>query len=368
MGTEKVEDPTLRPFDKLRVLSGVEAQARGGDSSTTLTVPEQGRRERSRTTRGGAENPREAGEVKTFQPSYLRLHQNGELIKRIEALSEKLESCEVCPHKCSVNRLKDEKGICKTGNKAKVSSFGPHFGEESPLVGRHGSGTIFFTHCNLYCIFCQNYDISHLGEGYLVDEERIAEIMLSLQNMGCHNINFVTPTHVIPQIVKALPIAVENGLSIPLVYNSGGYDSVLTLKLLDGIFDIYMPDFKYSDDKIAQRYCNAPDYSQVAKQAVKMMHRQVGDLILDEKGIARRGLIIRHLVLPEDLAGTYEAMRFITKEISKNSYVNLMDQYRPCYKAKDFPPLDRRITREEFVQAIKIAHDLGIKRLDGLEY
>jgi putative pyruvate formate lyase activating enzyme len=313
-------------------------------------------------------NSTKGGEVKTFSPSYLSLYQQGEFSKRIEALWKKLECCDICPHKCSVNRLKDEKGICKTGKKAKVSSFGPHFGEESPLVGRHGSGTIFLTHCNLYCIFCQNYDISHFGEGYLVDEERIAEMMLSLQNMGCHNINFVTPTHVVPQIVKALSFAIAKGLTIPLVYNSGGYDSVSTLALLDGIFDIYMPDFKYSDDKIAQRYCNAEDYSEKAKQAIKAMQKQVGDLILDEKGIAKRGLIIRHLVLPENLAGTYEVMKFIAEEISKNSYVNLMDQYRPCYKANDFPPLDRRITQEEFAQAIKIAHNFGIKRLDDLEH
>jgi putative pyruvate formate lyase activating enzyme len=314
------------------------------------------------------ENSREAGKVKSITPTYLKLYQEGELFKRIEALWKKLESCDVCPHGCSVNRLKDEKGICKTGHKAKVSSFGPHFGEENPLVGRQGSGTIFFTHCNLYCIFCQNYDISHLGKGYLVDEERIAEMMLSLQNLGCHNINFVTPTHVIPQIVKALSYAIKKGLNVPLVYNSGGYDSVSTLKLLDGIFDIYMPDFKYADNEIAQRYCNASNYSQVAKEAVKAMHQQVGDLILDEKGIAKRGLIIRHLVLPENLAGTYEVMKFIAEELSKNSYVNLMDQYRPCYKANDFPPLDRRITQEEFVHAIKIAGSFGIKRLDGLEY
>jgi putative pyruvate formate lyase activating enzyme len=279
---------------------------------------------------------------------------------------EKLENCDVCAHKCSVNRLKDEKGICKTGMRPEVSSFGPHFGEESPLVGRHGSGTIFFTHCNLYCIFCQNYDISHLGHGHPVDQERIAEMMLSLQSMGCHNINFVTPTHVIPQIVKALPGAIEKGLNVPLVYNSGGYDSVPTLQLLEGIFDVYMPDFKYSDDRIAEKYCNAPDYSQVAKEALKTMHQQVGDLILDERGVAKRGLIIRHLVLPEDSAGTSEVMKFIAEQLSRNSYVNLMDQYRPCYKAQDFPPLDRRITREEFAEAIKIAHSLGIKRLDGL--
>ncbi len=184
--------------------------------------------------------------------------------------------------------------------------------------------------------------------------------------MGCHNINFVTPTHVIPQIVNALPGGIEKGLNVPLVYNSGGYDSVSTLELLEGIFDIYMPDFKYSDDKVAQRYCDAPDYSQIAKEALKTMHAQVGDLIVDEKGIAKKGLLIRHLILPENLAGTSEVMNFIAEEISKNSYVNLMDQYRPCYKARDFPPLDRRITRDEFAHAVKIASDLGIKRLDGL--
>jgi putative pyruvate formate lyase activating enzyme len=245
-----------------------------------------------------------------------------------------------------------------------VSSSGPHFGEESPLVGRSGSGTIFFTNCNLGCVFCQNYDISHLGEGYPVDEEKIAEMMISLQKSGCHNVNFVTPTHVIPHVVKALMFAIEMGLNIPLVYNTGGYDSVSTLALLDGIFDVYMPDLKYSDDSIAQRYCNAKDYVQIARQAIKKMHQQVGDLMMDERGIARRGLLIRHLILPEDLAGTYQAMKFIAEEISPNTYVNLMDQYRPCYKANDHPPLDRRITHEEFSRAVRIARDLGIERLD----
>jgi len=302
-----------------------------------------------------------------FQLGYLDLHAAGKFSQRIEDLWAKLESCDICPHKCGVDRLKDEKGICRTGKKAKVSSFGPHFGEESPLVGRCGSGTIFFAHCNLGCIFCQNYDISHLGEGYEVDEERLAEIMLSLQNLGCHNINFVTPTHVIPQIVKALPFAIKGGLNVPLVYNTGGYDSVDTLKLLDGIFDIYMPDLKYSDDKIGQRYSSAKDYSQMARQAIKKMHQQVGDLVIDEKGIALRGLLIRHLILPEDLARTYRAMKFVAEEISKNTYVNIMDQYRPCFKANDYPPLNRRITQKEFVQAVKIAQDLGIMRLDGLK-
>jgi putative pyruvate formate lyase activating enzyme len=300
-----------------------------------------------------------------FEAGYLKLHREGELSRRIETLSQKLQDCDVCPHQCKINRLQEQTGKCKTGEKAQVSSFGPHFGEESPLVGRYGSGTIFFTNCNLSCVFCQNYDISHLGEGYEVKEGKIAELMVSLQNMGCHNINFVTPTHVVPQIVKALPAAIDHGLYIPLVYNTGGYDSVETLKLLDGIFDIYMPDLKYSDDKIAQRYCNAQDYCRVVKDAIREMHRQVGDLVTDERGIALRGVLVRHLILPEDLAGTKEAMRFIAEEISTNTYVNLMDQYRPCYKANEYPPLDRRITAREFEQAVRTARDFGITRLDG---
>jgi putative pyruvate formate lyase activating enzyme len=296
----------------------------------------------------------------------LKLREAGELSRRIEALWIRLKSCDICPHQCKVNRLEDEKGKCKTGKRATLSSFGPHFGEESPLVGRNGSGTIFFTHCNLFCIFCQNYDISHLGHGHQVDEENIAQIMLSLQNMGCHNINFVTPTNVVPQIVKALPLAIEQGLNVPLVYNSGGYDSLSTLELLDGIFDIYMPDLKYSDDKIGERYCNAKDYASKAREAIKEMHRQVGDLIIDERTIALKGVLIRHLVLPEDLAGTKGSMRFIAEEISKNTYVNIMDQYRPCYRANDHPPLDRGITRDEFSRAVKIAQDLGLERLDGM--
>lgn len=288
--------------------------------------------------------------------------------KRIKALFKKLKSCDLCPRKCGVNRLEDEKGVCKTGSKAVVSSFGPHFGEESPLVGHSGSGTIFFTHCNLGCIFCQNYDISHQGNGNPVDEEYLVEVMLRLQNMGCHNINFVTPTHVIPQIVQVLSLAKQEGLNLPLVYNSGGYDSVETLKILDGIFDIYMPDFKYTDSQVAKRFSNAPDYPEVVKSALKEMHRQVGDLVINSRGIAQRGLLIRHLILPDDQAGTSEAMKFISEELSSNSYVNVMEQYRPEYKACEYPPLDRRITRNEFLNAIKIAKDNGIKRLDGIIY
>jgi putative pyruvate formate lyase activating enzyme len=233
-------------------------------------------------------------------------------------------------------------------------------------VGRGGSGTIFFTYCNLGCVFCQNYDISHLGSGEEISTRRLGEAMLELQQIGCHNINFVTPTHFVPQILDALPLAIEAGLSLPLVYNSGGYDSVETLRLLDGIFDIYMPDFKYSDRKVSARFSNAPDYPKTAKTALREMHRQVGELQLDERGIARRGLLIRHLVLPEDLAGTKEAMQFIAQQISPQTYVNVMEQYRPCYQASEHPPLDRPITGREFREAVEMALQEGLNRLEGL--
>lgn len=309
---------------------------------------------------------KESDKKQIFKPAYLRLQSQGQLENRIEALFQKLKRCDLCPRKCGANRLKDEKGVCKTGRKAILSSFGPHFGEESPLVGRSGSGTIFFSFCNLGCIFCQNYDISHLGHGDLVEEKYLAEVMLRLQEMGCHNINFVTPTHVTPQIVRGLSLAIEKGLNLPLVYNSGGYDCVETLKILDGIFDIYMPDFKYSDSHAAKRFSNAPDYPEVAKMALREMHRQVGDLVVDSGGIAQKGLLIRHLVLPEDQAGTWEVMKFISRELSPHSYVNVMQQYRPEYRACENPPLDRSITKAEFLKAIKIAKDNGIERLDGL--
>lgn len=303
--------------------------------------------------------------MEDFKPGYLKLYHTKELFKRIEILNQALSSCQLCPRRCKVNRLKNEKGICKTGRLACVSSFGPHFGEEAPLVGTNGSGTIFFTHCNLGCVFCQNYDISHLGEGYPVEDDELAEIMLKLKRMGCHNINFVTPTHVVAQILRALPTAIEKGLDLPLVYNTGGYDLVSTLKFLDGVFDIYMPDFKYSDPEVAKKLSDAPDYPEVAKSALREMHRQTGDLITDKKGVAQRRLLIRHLVLPENLAGTEEVMKFISSEISKDSYVNLMDQYHPAYKAKDFPALDRRITAQEYDSALNIAKKYGIHRLDG---
>lgn len=267
--------------------------------------------------------------------------------------------------------MEGEKGVCKVGHLPMVSSFHPHFGEERPLVGYYGSGTIFLTYCNLRCLFCQNYDISHLGHGEEVSYEGLASMMVSLQRQGCHNINFVTPTHQISQIVRALPYAIERGLDIPLVYNCGGYESLETIKLLDGVFDIYMPDFKYGSNEVAKRLSAAPDYVEVAKASIKEMHRQVGDLVITPLspqgvGIAQRGLLVRHLVLPEGLAGTREVMRFIAQEVSPDTYVNVMDQYRPCYKAFDHPPMNRRITRDEFEEAIRIAVEEGIRRLDGI--
>jgi putative pyruvate formate lyase activating enzyme len=245
-----------------------------------------------------------------------------------------------------------------------VSSYAPHFGEEDPLVGRGGSGTIFFTHCNLRCVFCQNYDISHLGEGYEISPGGLAAIMIRLQEQGVHNINFVTPSHVVAQILEALPLAIEAGLHIPLVYNSSGYDSVESLELLDGIVDIYMPDLKFADSDVARRYCNAPDYPKRAQAAVKEMHRQVGDLVINEQGIAERGVLVRHLVMPEGKAGTYEITIFLAEEVSQNTYVNIMNQYRPCGDAAQFSELSRAVTAVEYQQALNDAQAAGITRLD----
>jgi len=298
-----------------------------------------------------------------YRPRYISLYQSGELLLRTNRAMEMLRNCCICPRNCEVDRLEGELGVCNTGELARVSSYFPHFGEEPPLVGYCGSGTIFFSYCSLKCIFCQNYTISHLGEGIEVSSNAIADMMLDPQRQGCHNINFVTPTHVVPQILEALLIAVEKGLCIPLVYNTGGYDSVETLKLLDGIIDIYMPDIKYSSSDIAKRLSKAGDYPDIARAAILEMHRQVGDLDMDKRGIAFKGLLVRHLVLPEGLAGTREAMRFLAREVSRNTYVNIMDQYHPCYKAKDHPLINRRITSEEYQEALKIAQEEGLHRI-----
>lgn len=299
---------------------------------------------------------------------YLKLYDEGELQQRIAAARKRLAPCLVCPRKCRVDRLSDEKGICRTGAKAVVSSYGPHFGEESPLVGTGGSGTIFLTHCNLLCVFCQNYEISHLGEGTETDEEQLAAMMVSLQRQGCHNINFVTPSHVVPQILAALPAAVEKGLTVPLVYNSSCYDSVETLQLLEGVFDIYMPDFKFWTEESGKRFAKAPDYAEKARKAILEMHRQVGDLVLDQEGIAVRGLLVRHLVMPGSLDETREILQFLAREVSPDTYVNIMDQYRPCGRAADFPPIDRRLQHDEFRQALEMAREAGLHRLDERDW
>jgi putative pyruvate formate lyase activating enzyme len=303
-----------------------------------------------------------------FEAAYVKLYRSGELEARVAAAYRRLEQCNVCARECGANRRESAEGAaCRTGERAVVSSYAPHFGEEAPLVGRRGSGTIFFAWCNLACQFCQNYDISQLGHGQAVDPKDLAAMMLHLQDMGCHNINFVSPSHVVPQILAGLLLAVEAGLRLPLVYNTGGYDSLETLKLLDGIVDIYMPDVKYADEAVARRYSRVKDYPAVNQAAVKEMHRQVGDLIADERDIALRGLLVRHLVLPQGLAGTKEIVRFLAEEISPNTYLNVMDQYRACFKAGDLPPLHRRITRQEYDEAIQMALDAGLNRLDQRE-
>ncbi|MGB7295239.1 MAG: radical SAM protein [Candidatus Aminicenantales bacterium] len=302
-----------------------------------------------------------------FEAAYLETHRKGRIQERIEKARGLLQSCTLCPRLCRVNRLEGEKGTCRAGRLPEVSSYSPHFGEERPLVGLHGSGTIFLTHCNLRCRFCQNYSISHLGEGREISSDRLARMMLELQHLGCHNINFVTPTHCVPQILEALPTAIEKGLRIPLVYNSSGYDSVSTLILLDGIFDIYMPDFKFAGPGPAEEFCRAADYPEVARRAIKEMHRQVGDLVLDERGVARRGLLVRHLVLPEGLAGTAEVVRFLADEISPDTYVNIMDQYYPCGDIPSRSPLGRRISAAEYEEALEAARQAGLTRLDNRE-
>jgi len=299
-----------------------------------------------------------------MKPSYLETHRSGILEQRIESALAILENCRLCPRHCEVNRLEGELGVCNSGRQAVVSSYSPHFGEEDPLVGRSGSGTIFMTHCNLRCVFCQNYEISHLSEGVPVGSTELAQMMLTLQRRGCHNINFVTPTHMVPQILAALPEAVEGGLRVPLVYNCGGYEELDTLRLLGSIFDIYMPDFKFWDSRVAARFCSAPDYPERAREAVKEMHRQVGDLTFDQTGVAERGLLIRHLVMPDGLAGTREIMRFLAHEVSKDTYVNVMSQYRPCGEAHKFPELRRAISVEEYREAVSAAQEEGIHRLD----
>ncbi|MDP2797010.1 MAG: radical SAM protein [Methanoregula sp.] len=298
---------------------------------------------------------------------YIALFESGDLAERIDRACDLLKSCTVCPRQCRVNRTRNEKGYCRTGLLPVIASYGPHFGEEPPLVGRNGSGTIFVTHCNLACAFCQNYDISQCGRGNEVSFETLAGMMTRLQSQGCHNINIVTPSHIIPQLLMSVGIAARNGLRIPLVYNSGGYDSADTLRLLDGVIDIYMPDAKYGSNEVALALSDAPHYVDFMKAAIREMHRQVGDLVTED-GVATRGLIIRHLVLPDNLAGSETILPWIAEEISRESYVNIMDQYLPSWHAsnhdmKSLPAsLKRRITTDEYRFAIRCAQDCGLHR------
>ncbi len=300
-----------------------------------------------------------------FTPAYLALLESGELATRVEAAYRHLEDCDLCARHCHVNRRETIEGaICRTGERAVVHSFGPHHGEEDPLRGWNGSGTIFFTWCNLRCVFCQNWEISRKGIGHEAEPSAVAEVMLMLQSQGCHNVNLVSPSHVVAQIIAAVHVAAQRGLRLPLVYNTGGYESPEALALLDGVVDIYMPDMKYGDSAIARQYSKVRDYVEVNRAAVKEMHRQVGDLVLDEDGLARRGLLVRHLVLPEHLSGTDQVLAFIAREISLDTYVNIMGQYHPAYRADENPPLERTITAEEYRDALALAEKHGLRRLD----
>lgn len=297
-------------------------------------------------------------------PSYLELEEKGILSQRVKQLYSIYENCHLCPRDCRVNRTKGETGKCNAASKVKVSDAFPHFGEEPPLVGKKGSGTIFFSNCGLKCVFCQNYKISIEGEGVEISDERLADLMIKLQKVGCHNINLVTPTHYIPSIVNALQMAIKNDLRIPLVYNTSGYETLESLQLLDGIIDIYLPDCKFMDPKYATKYTDeAYNYPYYVKIALKEMHRQVGVLETNPKGVAVRGLMIRHLIMPNRIAGTDKFLKFVAGNFPKNTYLNLMAQYRPEYKAFDYPEIARRLKRSEYQEAVRLAKKYGLTRL-----
>ncbi len=298
-------------------------------------------------------------------PAYLCLARSGELAERARLADAHLTACDLCARYCRVDRHVSVRGaVCRTGERAIVASFGPHHGEEYPLRGWGGSGTIFFGWCNLRCVFCQNWEISQRLSGQEASADELAAMMLDLQQLGCHNVNLVSPSHVVAQVIAAVAIAAERGLRLPIVYNTGGYDSPEALALLDGIVDIYMPDMKWGDAAIGRRYSKCRDYLAVNRAAVREMHRQVGDLECDERGIARRGLLVRHLVLPGGLAGTESVLEFLAREISTNTYLNLMAQYRPAYHAREEPPLDRPVRGSEYREAVEMALRLGLTRLD----
>lgn len=293
-------------------------------------------------------------------PSYLESYQNGNLKKVAHKTFKMLESCQICPRRCKANRLKNEKGFCKTGLKPMVCTFLPHHGEEPPISGVNGSGAIFFSYCNMACVYCQNYEFSQLGQGKEVDFEELADIMLKLQKTGCHNINLVTPTHIMPQILKALELAIPKGLRIPLVYNTGGYELPEIIEMLEGIIDIYLPDMRYADSDKAVKFSLATDYPKYNQESVKEMHRQAGIADIDSAGIIKRGLIIRHLVLPNNISGTEKTMKFIAKELSTETYISLMSQYLPYHKAKGFKEIARRLHSQEYAQAKQIMGNFGL--------
>ncbi len=304
----------------------------------------------------------------SFEPSYIQIHKTGELKIRGEKLWQLMEKCSLCPRECGVNRLKGETGFCGApGTRLFISSYFAHFGEERPLVGKGGSGTIFFTYCNLKCIFCQNWEISHLGEGYEITIDQLSDIMLSLQKRGCHNINFVTPTHYSPHILKAIDIAIDKGLRLPIVYNTSGWEKVEILKFFDKVVDIYLPDFKYYRAEIAEKYSKAKTYPEITKAAILEMHRQVGVAKIEKEGIIYKGLIIRHLVMPNNVSDSEEIIKWISENLPKDTYVNIMAQYRPEYKSFKYPEISRRISIEEYKMVVKKAIELGLTNLDFVE-
>jgi putative pyruvate formate lyase activating enzyme len=303
-----------------------------------------------------------------FVPAYLKTHETGKLREKVEAAQSLLRWCKVCPRECEVDRWENRAGVCRTGRWARVSSALAHHGEEDCLRGWEGSGTIFLGGCNLGCVFCQNFEISQLAEGRELDAAQLAAVMLRLQAAGCHNINFVTPEHVVPQILEALPNAIAGGLRLPLVYNTGAYDSLESIRLLDGVVDIYMPDFKLWDPQHCAKYLRARDYAETARAAIKAMHAQSGVLRMGEDGLALRGVLVRHLVMPGMLEDTQAILRWLATELSPDTYVNLMDQYHPAHKAEtepQFAEINRRLSRAEFSQAVELARAAGLWRLDS---
>ncbi|MBM4025451.1 MAG: twin-arginine translocation signal domain-containing protein [Planctomycetes bacterium] len=306
------------------------------------------------------------GHSVSWEPAYTQLQREGRLAERVQQAYRKFEQCDLCPRRCGARRSAGETGFCGATTRVKVYSHNPHFGEELPLVGRGGSGTIFFSHCNLRCVFCQNWPIAHLGHGREIRDAELAELMLDLQRRGCHNINVVTPTHVMPNILSAVHLALKKGLRLPICYNTGGYERAENIKLLDGIVDIYLPDLKFMDSAESARYAvtGPEDYPEMAQQAILEMHRQVGELVTDDRGLALRGLMIRHLVMPNRVAGTREFVAWVAEHLPRNTYVNIMAQYRVEHRAFEHERIARAITSQEFLEAIDWAEQAGLSNLD----